>query len=350
MPETTAPPFPDDIPVAPLLVIDYALIKAGDQDEIDKLWKAATELGFWYTKNHDMDKEVEDMYELSTKTLELPLEEKIKSEGHKRNGRWATDETGSPDNIEFMDIAKDDILAWPKRILRSYPHTVNDLTIESTLKPYLLKSLDLCFTAFNIFDDKLGLPAGRLVQNHTGDNISRSEIRCIRCLPRPEVPAHKLSLGVHTDFGSMTILHPRLGGLQVLPPGSTEWLYVKPVPGYIICNLGDAMAIWSGGILRSNQHRVVNPPKEQASLVRWSLGYFTRPNDNCILAPLVNESAKIAQHAAQTADWKENPNLQPQTAADWYTRRNNLMVLNTFKGPESWWASRGTEHTEIPVA
>ena len=47
MPKTTAPPFPDDIPVAPLLVIDYALIKAGDQDEIDKLWKAATELGFW---------------------------------------------------------------------------------------------------------------------------------------------------------------------------------------------------------------------------------------------------------------------------------------------------------------
>lgn len=144
-----------------------------------------------------------------------------------------------------MDIAKDDILAWPKRILRSYPHTINDLTIESTLKPYLLKSLDLCFTAFNIFDGKLGLPGGRLVQNHTGDNISRSEIRCIRCLPRPEVPAHKLSLGVHTDFGSMvwysaqylaygcadprfqTILHPRLGGLQVLPPGSSEWLYVK---------------------------------------------------------------------------------------------------------------------------
>ena len=126
---------------------------------------------------------------------------------------------------------------------------------------------------------------------------------------------------------------------------------MQPVPGYIICNLGDAMAIWSGGILRSNQHRVVsvyviitssildliplpssrNPPKEQASLVRWSLGYFTRPNDNCILAPLVNESARIAQHAAQKANWKENPNLQPQTAADWYARRNNLMVLNTFK-------------------
>ena len=44
---TTHPPFPDDIPTHPLLIIDYQLVKARDQDEIDKLWKAATELGFW---------------------------------------------------------------------------------------------------------------------------------------------------------------------------------------------------------------------------------------------------------------------------------------------------------------
>ena len=41
------PPFPDDIPTIPLLVIDYELIKAGDQREIERLWDAATDLGFW---------------------------------------------------------------------------------------------------------------------------------------------------------------------------------------------------------------------------------------------------------------------------------------------------------------
>lgn len=41
------PPFPDNVPTHPLLVIDYDLIKVGDVEEIDKLWKAATELGFW---------------------------------------------------------------------------------------------------------------------------------------------------------------------------------------------------------------------------------------------------------------------------------------------------------------
>ena len=47
MPGLTLPPFPDDIPTHPLLVVDYGLLKAGDPDEIEKLWKASTELGFW---------------------------------------------------------------------------------------------------------------------------------------------------------------------------------------------------------------------------------------------------------------------------------------------------------------
>ena len=43
----TAAPFPDDVPTQPLLIIDYDLIKAGEEHEIDRLWQAATELGFW---------------------------------------------------------------------------------------------------------------------------------------------------------------------------------------------------------------------------------------------------------------------------------------------------------------
>jgi hypothetical protein len=41
------PPFPTDVPTHSLLIIDYTLIKAGNKQETDKLWKAATELGFW---------------------------------------------------------------------------------------------------------------------------------------------------------------------------------------------------------------------------------------------------------------------------------------------------------------
>lgn len=41
------PPFPEDVPTHSLPIVDYALIESGDEKEIDKLWRAATELGFW---------------------------------------------------------------------------------------------------------------------------------------------------------------------------------------------------------------------------------------------------------------------------------------------------------------
>lgn len=47
MSTSVLPAFPDNVPTHPLLVIDYSLIAAGNTEEVDKLWKAATELGFW---------------------------------------------------------------------------------------------------------------------------------------------------------------------------------------------------------------------------------------------------------------------------------------------------------------
>lgn len=33
--------------------------------------------------------------------------------------------------------------------------------------------------------------------------------------------------------------------------------YEQPIPGHAICNIGDALSIFSGGLLKSNLHRVV---------------------------------------------------------------------------------------------
>ena len=44
---TTLPSFPANVPTHDLIVVDYQLLKAGNKDEIAKLWHAATNLGFW---------------------------------------------------------------------------------------------------------------------------------------------------------------------------------------------------------------------------------------------------------------------------------------------------------------
>ena len=44
---TTFPPFPANVPTSSLVVVDYQLLKAGNRDEVARLWHAATHLGFW---------------------------------------------------------------------------------------------------------------------------------------------------------------------------------------------------------------------------------------------------------------------------------------------------------------
>lgn len=45
----------------------------------------------------------------------------------------------------------------------------------------------------------------------------------------------------------------------------------------MICDLR-LLAVYTGGILHSNVHRVVPPPGEQANFTRWSLVFFLRPS------------------------------------------------------------------------
>lgn len=138
----------------------------------------------------------------------------------------------------------------------------------------------------------LHLPPETLTSLHRQMQISGDQVRFVKSPPQSPSDM-RTALGKHTDFGSITILFNRLGGLQILPPPSLtqigqgpQWTYVKPLPGHCIVNLGDAMVKFANGLVRSNIHRVVSPPGEQAKETRYSLVYFARPEDDVILKRL----------------------------------------------------------------
>ncbi|KAJ7663028.1 hypothetical protein B0H17DRAFT_1162879 [Mycena rosella] len=262
MPSIHFPAFPDDVPTHPLLVVDYSLLLARDPAEIDKLWGAAKNLGFWYLKNHGADDLAEGIY--------------------KAAGANAVDATGQPDTVEFINIAKDDAIAWPEQARRAYPSTVN---------AHMSKSV----TPF-IFNDKLQLPADALMKRHTLEEYSGSETR--------------IAIGAHTDFGTLSFLHNRLGGLQVLVPGSEDWQYIKP------------------------------PPGAQSQFERWSLVYFTRPGNDVTLRALA---------VTRTPDKNFETGC---TSLEWFTRRiknQRMRIERQACGPETWMNSRGTEHRVAAV-
>jgi isopenicillin N synthase-like dioxygenase len=88
----------------------------------------------------------------------------------------------------------------------------------------------------------------------------------------------QLRRGPHTDFGALTVLYQEdnLGGLQVRSR-SGEWCDVPAIPGSFVVNIGDLMAMWTGGRWVSTLHRVVNPERGSTSS-RLSIPFFCQPN------------------------------------------------------------------------
>ena len=193
---------------------------------------------------------------------------------------WQTNETQIPKD-DFLGIS-DKPFAHPDLLYQN----------EDLIKSYIHDSHKLVTFLLSLLNSHLQLPEGTLQSLHRVDQPSGDQIRIIKSPPQPPSD-QRTALGKHTDFGSLTILFNRLGGLQILPPPSLappgeelEWTYVKPLPGHCIINLGDAMTKFSGGLLRSNIHRVVSPPGEQAKETRYSLVYFSRPEDKVVLKRL----------------------------------------------------------------
>ncbi|CAA7262121.1 unnamed protein product [Cyclocybe aegerita] len=339
------PPFPEGLAVQDLLVVDYELLKAGDKSQANILWEAATTLGFWYLRNSPSEPFVEPVLEMGQETLALSLDEKMKywqgtqgaSFGCKTTGATHVDtDIGATDIAEFFNVLKDDALSYPQISHRSYPDSVNS-RMDSAVSPFVQTCSDMSGIMLDVFNDKLGLPKNTLSELHRADKACTSEARCIKVPPAPKET--KVALGRHTDFGSVSILFNRLGGLQIMVPhgGRGTWKYVKPRPGHAICNVGDALSILSGGILKSCVHRVVPPPGQQRQFEWWSLVYFARPSNDVYLEALANDSPTIAE-AARTAE-EGSVISTGMPAAQWFARKQSshksetnkvIMILSTM--------------------
>lgn len=92
--------------------------------------------------------------------------------------------------------------------------------------------------------------------------------------------------GPHTDFGALTVLYQEdnLGGLQVRLR-SGDWRDVPAIPGSFVVNIGDLMALWTGGRWVSTLHRVVNPERGTTSS-RLSIPFFYQPNHDASIEPM----------------------------------------------------------------
>lgn len=94
-------------------------------------------------------------------------------------------------------------------------------------------------------------------------------------------------VGEHTDYGLLTLLaQDDVGGLEVQT--QKGWVEAPPIPGTLVCNIGDMLDRLTGGVYRSTPHRVLNTSGRS----RLSFPYFFDPGFDARIVPLPGRDAE----------------------------------------------------------
>jgi len=93
-------------------------------------------------------------------------------------------------------------------------------------------------------------------------------------------------VGEHTDYGLLTLLaQDDSGGLQIA--ALEGWIDAPPIPGTLVCNIGDMLDRLTGGWYRSTPHRVRN----LSGHGRLSFPFFLDPGFGAEVPPLPDRAA-----------------------------------------------------------
>lgn len=162
---------------------------------------------------------------------------------------------------------------------------------EELFKTVMREGNNISNVIFGILESSLELPSSTLTACHRLSEPSHSFLRILRypglkegkSLDRPRFFAHR-------DIVSIAFLFTWVCGLQIPienpvmvgPDEESEdsWRWVAPLAGHAICNLGDAMPIFTNGKLKSGRHRVVTAHGEQSGVDRVCVLVSTRPSHN----------------------------------------------------------------------
>ena len=303
------PPFPHPKPTIELETISLAKIQEQDQSEFLRLLRICKTHGFFYLNFSNISakgivEEGVQLARLAEGTFARPLPEKQRFLyqpgtifGYKQKGLTMTNAKNTPDAAEFFNTGKDDILR--SRLTNFYPLTIN--AAQPLLKSFIHTAHATGLSLLSALFAQLGVDPSQVLQLHRISEFAGSQVRLTYGPPRQqsESKALEIQTPAHTDFGSITLLFDWLGGLQlwsassrgektdqnVVDPTDSDghWQWVKPKPGMAIVNLGEAAAVFTGGVLCAGRHRVLPAPGEQGAFGRYSVVYFVRPEDQAVM-------------------------------------------------------------------
>ncbi|KAJ4288923.1 hypothetical protein N0V90_011264 [Kalmusia sp. IMI 367209] len=330
-----SPSFPSDVTIAAIPRISLESLQNKVERAAKQLYEACIEYGFFAlslsgSEGERLLHDAENMFELTTSTFNLDqavLEEHAYQPprnllGYKRSGLLRTD-NGGVDDMEMYTLGQDDIVG--NNTPRKNPDSIE--AEREACREFFLNAHKVIDTILGCLDEHLGLKTGTLASLCPIDEQSDTSLRLLQSKPQETTTdAKRITLGGHTDIGTITLLFHVVGGLQILPAGRANayenWQYVKPQPNCALVNIGDTLVEWTGGLLRSSLHRVVAAPGDQAKVQRQSLAYLVRPARNVSMRRLHSNVIPVVR------DGEEE---DTRTVTDWAAQRAGQIIRGELK-------------------
>ncbi|HXL96037.1 MAG TPA: 2-oxoglutarate and iron-dependent oxygenase domain-containing protein [Streptosporangiaceae bacterium] len=272
---------------------------AAQADVAGQIQAACRDRGFFYVTGHGVPAGLlAELAEASTEFFALPMAEKLEISMARGGRAWrgffpvgAELTSGRPDLKEGLyfgaELPPDD-----PRVLAGLPLHGGNLFPRQVprLRPLVLAYLDALATAGQAILSgialSLGLEAGYFASGYTADPTILFRIFHYP----PSAPlAQDWGVGEHTDYGLLTLLaQDDSGGLQIAAPEG--WIDAPPMPGTLVCNIGDMLDRLTGGWYRSTPHRVRN----LSGHGRLSFPFFLDPGFAAEVPPLPGRAAAAA--------------------------------------------------------
>ena len=285
------------IDVGPLIGPASAVARAGVARQIQAACRAR---GFFYVTGHGLPAGLLDqLADASAEFFALPLADKLEIAMERGGPAWrgffpvgAELTSGRPDLKEGLYFGAE-LPADDPRVLAGIPLHGGNLFPRQVpwLRPLVLAYLDaltsLGQAVLTGVALSLGLDAGYFATGYTADPTILFRIFHY---PASSPQTQDWGVGEHTDYGLVTLLaQDDSGGLQIAVPAGNEqgWIDAPPIPGTLVCNIGDMLDRLTGGWYRSTPHRVRN----LSGHGRLSFPFFLDPGFAAEVPPLPGQAA-----------------------------------------------------------